>query len=219
MNLEQMYKMQCELDERIIKDKDLEGVDLMPNTLLALLVELGECANEWRGFKHWSDRQEPKRGYAALVDCRDCQGKGFFFDGERVKCQTCASTGKVTNPLLEEYVDCVHFFLSIARQNDWLDHLYIYEEAIEDVREKGLDGGVCGAFREVFYFLGRLHENDRNEKIERAFGYSKQVFLYRNAWFVFIAIGLIGFGFTLEQIAEAYMDKNKVNHDRQATGY
>lgn len=31
ITLEQLYEMQCALDERIIKEKGLEGQDLMPS--------------------------------------------------------------------------------------------------------------------------------------------------------------------------------------------
>lgn len=61
MNLEKMFKMQAELDNRIIREKGLEGQDLLPNTYVALITELGEFANEGRWFKHWSDKKEPKR--------------------------------------------------------------------------------------------------------------------------------------------------------------
>ncbi len=36
MNLEKMFEMQKALDERIIKEKGLEGQDLLPNLILAL---------------------------------------------------------------------------------------------------------------------------------------------------------------------------------------
>ncbi|WP_407944852.1 dUTP diphosphatase [Paenibacillus albiflavus] len=212
--------MQKALDARIIKEKGLEGQDLLPNTVLALQVEIAELANEWRGFKHWSDKKEPKHGYSAKIDCDRCSGKGFWFDGGRVHCGKCGTTGKITNPLLEEYADGVSFFLSIARQNDWSEYIYIVEDAIEETRETGLDGGIGGAILEVKYWMLKMYmERGRDEKIESTFGYSKQVFCFRNAWYVFIAIGLVGFDFTWEQIAAAYMEKNKVNHERQANGY
>ncbi|MFB8733869.1 dUTP diphosphatase [Bacillus sp. SL00103] len=53
--------MQAELDRRIIKEKGLEGQDLLPNTYVALITELGEFANEGRWFKHWSDKKGPKK--------------------------------------------------------------------------------------------------------------------------------------------------------------
>ncbi|MNJ65253.1 dUTPase [compost metagenome] len=55
--------------------------------------------------------------------------------------------------------------------------------------------------------------------IKENLGYSTEVFYFRNAWFVFMAVGMIGFEFTWEQIAEAYAAKNAVNHERQASGY
>ncbi|ETT46223.1 hypothetical protein BSK66_31635 [Paenibacillus odorifer] len=220
LTLDQMYEMQKVLDERIIKEKRLEGIDLLPNTILALQVEIGELANEWRGFKHWSDCREPKNGYAPLIDCDRCGGKGFWFDGGRVHCGKCGSSGKVLNPLIEEYVDCLHFFLSIARQKEWLEHLYIYEDAIEDTRADGLDGGIGGALLEVMYWLMKFYmEKGKDEKIEQKLGKTKQEFEFANAWYVFIVIGLVGFGWDFDVITAAYAAKNKVNHDRQSNGY
>ncbi|WP_374706028.1 dUTP diphosphatase, partial [Paenibacillus antibioticophila] len=103
LTLEQMYEMQKALDARIIKDKGLEGTDLLTNTVLALQVEIGELANEWRGFKHWSNDREPRTAVHSLVklsELDDQQADGTWLH----------------NALLEEYVDCLHFFLSIARQ-------------------------------------------------------------------------------------------------------
>lgn len=54
MNLQKMFQMQAELDNRIIREKGLEGQDLLPNTYVALITELGEFANEGRWFKQLS---------------------------------------------------------------------------------------------------------------------------------------------------------------------
>ncbi|WP_340397995.1 dUTP diphosphatase [Paenibacillus sp. FSL E2-0202] len=220
LTLEEMYNMQKELDAKIVAEKGLEGQDLLYKRTLALQIELAECANEYRGFKFWSDRSEPKHGYDALIECPKCSGKGFWFSGERVICGRCDEKGKITNPLLEEFVDCVHFFLSIAGQYGWLDALYISEDAIEETRDEGLDGEVTGAFLESMYWLMKFHmERDRDEKIEQKLGKTKREMCFRNAWYVFFAIGLVGFNFTFEQIADAYAAKNKVNHERQVNGY
>lgn len=203
VDIEQLYEMQRALDARIIKEKGLEGQDLIPNTVLALQVELGELANEWRGFKHWSNDRAPRyeKKTAAFAD------PGGPFEN-------------ITYPLLEEYIDCFHFFLSIARQKDWLNNLYIPEDAIAETQDEGLDGGVGGALLEVMYWLLKMNmEVDRDEFIEEKLGKTKQEFCFRNAWFVFIAIGTVGFGFDYDQIAAAYMEKNKVNHERQSNGY
>ncbi|WP_234404988.1 dUTP diphosphatase [Paenibacillus bouchesdurhonensis] len=248
ITLEQMYEMQKQLDARIIKEKGLEGQDFLPNTVFALQVEIGELGNEWRGFKHWSTRQEPLM--YPLETCSYCgeevsytRPSPFIADAGADMCEHCwdmtkkeyaASNGeyipdfkdyphfpeKKPQKLLEEYADCLHFFLSIAVQKGWLEHLYLYEEAIEEARENGLDGGIGGAILEVIYWLSKWYmEKKEIPNIKENLGYSTEVFYFRNAWFVFMAVGMIGFEFTWEQIAEAYAAKNAVNHERQASGY
>ncbi|MEK5278619.1 dUTP diphosphatase [Paenibacillus sp. FSL H7-0735] len=211
LTLEKMYDMQKVLDTRIIKEKGLEGKDLLPNTVLALQVEIAELANEWRGFKHWSDHKEPKRGYEALIDCDGCNGKGFWFDGPRVKCSKCNETGKVLNPLLEEYVDCLHFFLSIARQLDLpADDLYVADDQLE------YDSAIV--FTELLHNVGLIMGD------QFLLNPPKDVQRYRRdhlrgALYIFYGLGEQRLGFSFEQIAEAYATKNQVNHDRQANGY
>lgn len=196
MNLSKLFELQKVLDERIIREKGLEGQDLLPMKILALQVELGELANEWRGFKHWSDRREPKHGYSALIDCDKCGGRGFWFAGERVWCTKCNHTGKITNPLLEEYVDCLHFILSIGldkghRANDNLCGLKYTD--------------VIYQFNEVFKMVSRYQN-------------STIVPNYIMIWAHFIPLGEL-LGFTWEQVEQAYRAKNAENHARQDRGY
>lgn len=54
MNIEKLMDMQAGLDEHIEKKHDLHREDLVERKILALLVELGELANETRCFKFWS---------------------------------------------------------------------------------------------------------------------------------------------------------------------
>jgi dimeric dUTPase (all-alpha-NTP-PPase superfamily) len=58
-------------------------------------VELGECANEWRGFKFWSVNQIPHTS-AVRVPTMMEEDKEYY------------------NPLLEEYVDGLHFVLELG---------------------------------------------------------------------------------------------------------
>src|SRR5690625_5163995 len=95
MNLTKLFKTQAELDKKIVEEKGLQGQDLLDEKILALQVELGELANEWRGFKFWSEDQEPRTEI--------CYGPPEIPD-------VCV----YSNPLLEEYVDCLHFILSIG---------------------------------------------------------------------------------------------------------
>lgn len=211
LTLEKLFEMQKILDTRIIEQKGLQGVDLLPNTVLALQVEIAELANEWRGFKHWSDRQEPKFGYAAEIECITCHGKGFYYIGERVKCLSCNETGKVFNPLLEEYVDCLHFFLSIARQLNYsADDLYCWEDSVE--------GETTLLFSELLHNVGLiLADQLLSREITDVSLFRKDHF--RSALFIFYGLGEQRFGFDFEEIAGAYVSKNRTNHDRQANGY
>lgn len=183
MNLLKLFEMQRVLDKRITDVHPVqEGEDRLANKILALQVELGELANEWRGFKFWSVRQEPVTNDLRVVDYKE--------SGEAIL--------ETYNPLLEEYVDCLHFILSIGLELDvrpnleWDDichyddditNLFLdFNIKIQDLRHWESDDSWIELF-EDFYILGKM------------------------------------LGFTWEQIEQAYFDKNKVNHNRQATGY
>lgn len=233
MNLEKMIEMQKELDAHITKKKGLNETGNHDWKTLALDVELSELANEWRGFKKWSENQDPRT--KEIIECVSCIGTGdsnaevnveMMMEGKDgvpyLACDDCDETGVsgYRNPLLEEYADCVSFFLSIANEKEWQERLYLHEEAIWELEEAGLQGGVTGALLETkYHLLKSFIETKPDESIERFYGMTKQEFHFRSAWFVFIAIGLIGFKFTEEQIGQAYFDKNKVNHERQQNGY
>ncbi|OOE13844.1 dUTP diphosphatase [Fictibacillus arsenicus] len=54
MNFEQLFLMQQQLNERIVNKYNLHDKELYEEHLFALIVELGELANETRCFKYWS---------------------------------------------------------------------------------------------------------------------------------------------------------------------
>ncbi|MEX5836456.1 dUTP diphosphatase [Bacillus velezensis] len=203
MNLQKMFEMQKVLDDRIIKEKGLEGQDLLPNLILALQVELAECANEWRGFKHWSNNQQPN--LTKKVNCVDCYGSGDknvrLLATPRVTCPVCHGSGKVIDsyPLLEEYVDCLHFILSIGNRLDYND-----SETINIILSKYLN--IRGILNPKWLFSSLI---------------STVAFTHQNYINLFINFFTLGkrLGFTIEQIEAAYMDKNAVNHQRQQEGY
>lgn len=174
MNLEKMLAAQKELDERIVKEKGLEGEDLVANTYVALDVELGEMANEARWFKHWSDDQEPRK-----------------------------------ESLLEEYVDALHFFLSIAIQKGWEDEIFVDTQVLKNSDFKiGSKIGISNQYLRIKKLLyGSMSRRQKGKDY------------FSLAWFDFLVLGALGFGFTLEQIEQAYFKKNKVNHQRQDNGY
>ncbi|MNW36175.1 dUTPase [compost metagenome] len=198
LTLEQMYEMQVQLDAKIIKEKGLEGKDLLPNTVLALQVEICELGNEWRGFKHWSNDRQPRTAVHSLVKLSEIDEQKE--DGTWLH-----------NALLEEYVDCLHFFLSIARQLDLpSDDLYIPDDVAE------LETVVL--FTEILHNVGMIIGNEFLVGGYERFK-DEQRHFFRGALACFYSLGEQRLGLTFEQIAEAYAAKNAVNHERQANGY
>lgn len=200
MNLKPFFEKQQQLDQYIIKKKGLEGQDLLPNKILALQVELGELANEWRGFKHWSNNKEP-RTIAERGTCEMCAGTGRypFNEPEAENCPMCQGEGEQTyNPLLEEYVDCLHFILSIGNDlgiaEEWDTNIEFDESGFMDITSQFIEvfSGVAAAGYDV---------HDWFELTER-----------------FMALGTL-LGFRWEQIEQAYNEKWDENKRRQAAGY
>jgi dimeric dUTPase (all-alpha-NTP-PPase superfamily) len=183
MNLSKLFEIQAKLDKRIVEKHNLQGEDLLPKKILALQVELGELANEWRGFKFWSKDQSP-RNY-----CLPCQ----------------VSTVKhiCKNPLLEEYVDCLHFILSIG-----------FDLGLtRDYVDGSTESDILTQFRKIQHYITLL-----DGAIEHQCNISTMQWYYYHPFSLFIGLGEM-LGFTWEEIEAAYMDKNKVNHERQDDGY
>lgn len=208
MNLQKLFETQRVLDEHIyVKHPELRGQNNLDWKILALQVELGECANEWRGFKKWSHDQEPRTKVEHL--CVYCNGKGIIdhfdtFDTEHTaeKCEECEGTGKISesNPLLEEYADCLGFLLTIGLELD------VEDETDWDELETD-QTNITKQFSCVFVKIAELIEcnhypEDRWSEILEEF-----------YW-----LGIL-LGFTWEQVEQAYFAKNQINHERQESGY
>ena len=198
MNLQKLFKAQAELDKHIYEQHPVEdGEDRLAKKILALQVELGECANEWRGFKYWSDDREPRTEIP--IDCPYCYGKGYtnhdevFEGGEPWPCKRCDGSGVYgyKNPLLEEYVDCLHFILSIG---NWLGFrcTKIYEYQCPNITNQ---------FIKIFYDTVKL-----NFAVQDDWGLEGQKFLYEEIFIDFVCLGKT-LGFTWEQIEQAYFCK------------
>ena len=58
MDLNKLYEKQAVLDKHILDKHNIKmsKEELLDNTILALLVEIGELANTTRCFKHWSTK-------------------------------------------------------------------------------------------------------------------------------------------------------------------
>ncbi len=54
LNIQTLYEVQDELDSRIFDNHHVDRPSTYIDRMLALLVEIAECANETRCFKFWS---------------------------------------------------------------------------------------------------------------------------------------------------------------------
>ncbi len=230
MNLTKLFDTQRILDAQIMeKHPELVGQNNLDWKILALQVELGECANEWRGFKKWSTRQSPSD--EIFISCIDDEAEYFF-------CGVCheefspsyAKTNeyqclkdlnhlmgmKKTNPLLEEYVDCLHFILSIGLE------LECTPIAIDVIR-KVSDSNIVNQFNTLFTEIPKVLHNISflNQELPETMRYSTERLIktnYHLSFSLFIGLGEM-LGFTWEHIEEAYYEKNEINHIRQSEGY
>jgi len=212
MNLNELFKIQAKLDERIVQEHGLQGQDLLDKKILALQVELGELANEWRWFKFWSTDKESRTEVSTGI-CLHCSGTGNeFHDDETMEwedCPYCEDGEVVKNPLLEEFVDCLHFILSIGDDikcdaenvikqvnstTDWI---------LENRNVK--ETSIVQQFNIVFNDVATFEEMRSSDD-------------YYNTLSEFFILGT-KLEFTDKQVEQAYMDKNKINHERQNTGY
>lgn len=158
MNLTKLFEAQRVLDERIEKEHPVKPEeDRVAMKILALQVELGECANEWRGFKFWSNDQEPRTYTTRTVS-----------DGYRLK-------SRPYNPLLEELVDVLHFILSLGNEVKY-DGQFLppYADFIPETTD---------AFADVFYYTTKLRNNFVDDVFELLLeSYFKLVYSLRFDW-------------------------------------
>ncbi|EGL82079.1 dUTPase [Caldalkalibacillus thermarum TA2.A1] len=191
MNLAKLFEIQRELDQHIVEKKGLQGQDLLPKKILALQVELGELCNCWRGFKFWSEDQEPRRKSFRWVVVEEKENSSLEQEVEYY-------------PLLEEYVDCLHFLLSIG--------LEIGEDDLANLtpnKESDLVFTFIECNEELSKFV--RHYYDGGLEIDWKVAY---IDLFEK----FLGLGE-QLGFTWEEIEESYFEKNRINHERQESGY
>ncbi|NRD76066.1 dUTP diphosphatase [Bacillus sp. BRMEA1] len=163
MNLKKLFEMQRALDRHIEEKHQLLEEDLFNRKVLALMVELGELANETRCFKFWSIKP--------------------------------AST---KNVILEEFVDGVHFILSLGIECGYTKiDLQVPDTAA------GLD--ATEQFLRVYEKTGIFQTSKRLEDYVKMF----------ESYLQLAAV----LGITYEEMEQAYFAKNEVNYQRQQNNY
>lgn len=161
MNWKKLFDMQEKLDSYIKKNHGVQDTELLEKKILALLVEVGELANETRCFKFWSTKQPSEK-----------------------------------EVILEEYVDGIHFLLSIG-----LEKSYFFT-AIEPNNNSIT---LTKQFNHVFALILTFKDNQNQDS-------------YIEMFTEYIKLGNL-LGFSSEDIYTAYIEKNDVNHQRQDSGY
>lgn len=163
MDLQRLFEMQRELDTRIEEEHGIVRTDsLIDKKILALLVEVGELANETRCFKFWSN-------------------KG-------------ASPKEV---VLEEYADGLHFVLSIG--------LFLGYEKRLSLKDMNITKDLSSQFLHIYQLSNELK-------------FFPSINKYNDLFSNYLLLGK-QLKFSLEDIEQAYLSKNQVNHVRQDEGY
>jgi dimeric dUTPase (all-alpha-NTP-PPase superfamily) len=195
LNLIELDKLQKEYESQLLDAKGLNRKELFDKKLLALKTELGELANEHRCFKFWSEDQEPRTEMITKTSY-------IYVDAFKDPVKKVQSKWP-GNPLLEEFIDCLKFSLSIAADLDIEpDDFYPWHEEIyEDIPK---------TFNLAFYYISALSITP--SKVSQK-NYFQNFFLH------LMSLGFKHFNFTEEQITVAFKEKHKVNYKRLETGY
>ncbi|MGM0874851.1 MAG: dUTP diphosphatase [Bacillota bacterium] len=162
VNVSTLFNMQQELDTKIETQHQLQNEPLIERKILALLVEVGELANETRCFKFWSLKPP------APIDV-----------------------------ILEEYVDGVHFILSLG--------LEINVDPTLNIVDIQAERSVTEQFLHVYELISAFKEE-------------QSITIYKKMFEEYLFLGKL-LGFSNEQVEKAYVSKNEVNHVRQQQGY
>lgn len=161
MDWKKLFYMQKQLDNHIQEKHDVDENKLFESKYLALLVELGELANETRCFKFWSTKAP--------------------------------SNSEI---ILEEYVDGLHFILSLG-----IEKGYQYDSSNFELTTRT----ATQQFNKLFSSCVIFHDHSTSVN-------------YTNMFREFLLLGKI-LGFDETEIMEAYKMKNDKNYVRQEEGY
>lgn len=164
------------LDERINKENGNTRADTIDNRARALSVEINELFNETKFFKDWSKKQVEY------------------------------SSAPYPKSVKMEYIDCIHFMLSLAIDYD------IDVEA--PIAESG-----NSTWEELFDIGRKVIDDHIRIFITCSPGYTP--LRATTLKIIYNHINFIGAKLELDEqeIIDLYLEKNKINHDRQNNGY
>lgn len=207
MNFKKLQAMQGKLDEAILADKvPMTQEERLNETLVALSVEIAEVANCAEHFKFWKDNKGTKidesrfRLESELMDINLGDNDRLIDLRNNLKEVSFEEAHRLT--LIEECSDALHFILSLANQcNENISTMeFMLNDEIYSKEEH---------YRNLQYLINYM---DYREEIN-----------FKNEWigsiterFCCYAYSL---GVTIEDLEQAYYDKNKINYERLKNGY
>lgn len=114
--------------------------------------------------------------------------------------------------MLEEYVDCIHFFASFLGHKEPKGHDHTYAPKIF-----GQTTDINKQLMTTFYKLGNIREGfDWEDATVLPPNLYNHCFEY--PFKLFLGVGEL-LGFDWEEVKQAYKDKNAVNYERLKNGY
>lgn len=200
--------------QKHVEYQQLSKNQLTRNFIFAALCEVGEMANEWGHFKIWKSSRNENRE----APCPKCHGFGIL---GTENCPYCEN-GKV-NPLREEYVDVLHFVVSIALG------LELEPEKVMDIefhptsKEESYEWFLTlyelliKAKQHLDIVMERtIQQPLLDEEVEILNQQGQQIALELLTTFFYLGYSL---GFADEEIEAAYFAKHQINHIRQQENY
>lgn len=107
--------------------------------------------------------------------------------------------------LMTEYVDALDFFLLFSAKKQWT-HLIVLDQENIDALKAGRSTELNKEYLAIKHMLYNSYFEHRQED-------------FRHAWRLFLKMGLCEFGFSENELMNAYFEKYKINEDRQANDY
>jgi len=163
MNLQNLFKTQKLLDNRIVDEHNLHGQDLLPQKILALQVELGELANELPEiFKFWSNKKNDyEKALGEFVDgLHFILSIGNDLDSEidkfnMVECIKFES-------IIEQFIETFKFILWVEYEKDNVDHYYELLETYLGLGE--MLGFTPEQIEQAYYAKNKINHTRQDNK-------------------------------------------------------
>jgi len=223
--LKRLQNEQKKLDEFIIQKNnitDSQTTKSFVRTKIALLVEIGELANELKTFKHWKKQKEVnwEKAKEELIDCLHFYlswANSFQIDFADYKFQKLAPETDYNELLLALFSETEKFSLAvpfnIVKQNAIANFEKSWQKNLNDLGENPKKEEFEKEMEKVKKDIEKtnisLLEGIKEEKNKASF--------YR--WLIIFEELAQKMGMSEKDIESAYLTKNKINWKRQQENY